>query len=242
MFFFREHAVSFLRRRGHETLEAADSQTALALAEQHRPAAAVIDIVLSPSPHAPDRKEGNEGIELARRLKRLSPALAVVLVSGYGDRSDAILQLVAEGVRGLAYLVKGYRTTPSTLLQALEDARAGHVMIRAGEPGETVALAGRFWARLTPDERGYVRRAVALLPGLTAREREIAYAIAHAQTISGIAIALNISPPTVEKHVNHIYSKLELDRADRQQPPLRKSLLLAKACWLLDMLSNGEGA
>ncbi len=239
--FFREGVGGFLRRRGYVTLEAADSQTALALAERHRPAAVIIDIVLPSAPRAADSKEDNEGVELTRLLKRMAPTMAVVLVSELGDRSDAVLQLVTEGVRGLAYLAKGYRTGPAALLQALEETRASHVIIRANEPSSGTVLAKRFWARLTPEERHYVRRAVALLPHLTVRERQTAYAIAHAQTISSIATALNIAPPTVEKHVNHIYGKLELDEAALQQPPLRKSLLLAKACWLLELLGDDNG-
>lgn len=238
--FFRESIASFLKRRHFATLEAGDGESALELAVRYKPLAALIDVVLPEHPHDKARKEHSFGVELARQLKRTDPMMAVVLLSAYGDRSDAVLKLAAEGVRGLAYLIKGYRTGTAALLRALEETRAGHVMIQANEPNQTASLAERFWARLTPEERGFVRRAVELFPTLSPREREIAYAFAHAQTIEGVATDLNISVPTVEKHVNHIYSKLELDRMALRQSPLRKSLLLAKACWLLDLLGGEE--
>lgn len=238
--FFREGVVSFLRRNGLTTLEAADAESAYALAVQRRPDAAVVDIILPERPDAPTRRDQNQGIDLVRRLKRADPTMAVVVLSAFGDRSEALLRLALEGVRGVAYLVKG--CPARLLLQGLDEARAGHIMIKATDPGELADLAEKYWSQLTSLEREYIRRAVELFPTLTEREQAVALELAHAQTVEGAAVALNIAMTTIEKHIHHLYAKLGLDEADQQQPPLRKSLLLAKACWLLDMLGNGREA
>ena len=238
--FFRGFVASFLRRRHFEVLETADSQSACDLAAHNHPVVAIVDIVIPERPNTPARTSRNQGIELARRLKQADRSMGVVICSGFPDRSRAVLELAAEGVRGLAYIVKGFRSGPAVLLQAIEEARAGHIMIRSDEPDGATALANQFWARLTAKEQELIGRAMGLIPTLSAREREVAFALAHAQTVQGTADLLGMAENTAEKHVNHIYKKLELDRADREEPPLRKSILLAKVCWLLEMQDDRE--
>ena len=239
--FFRESIAAFLKRHNYATLEAADLHSAYELAIQNRPSLAIVDIVLPPAPHEPPLATRNVGIELVRRLKQQDARMGAVLFSAYGNRSRAVLQLAVEGVHGLAYIMKGYRSGRVELLQALEEVRAGHIMIRVDELDETAQLADRLWKRLTLEERELVGRAVVLFPTLSDRECDVARALAHGQTVEAAGTMLSISARTVEKHINHIYSKLELDRADAFDPSLRKSLLLAKAVWLLDMLESEEG-
>lgn len=236
--FFREGIVSFLRRNGLTALEADNAEAAYALAVQHRPGAAVVDIILPERFDSPARRDQNQGIDLVRRLKHAVPTMAVVVLSAFGDRSEVLLRLALEGVRGVAYLVKG--CPPRLVLQGIEEARAGHIMIKATDSGELAGLAEKLWASLTTPEREHVRRAVALFPTLTEREQAVALQLAHAQTVGGVAASLNIAVTTAEKHIHHLYAKLGLDEVDQYQPPLRKSLLLAKACWLVDMLSSGR--
>jgi DNA-binding NarL/FixJ family response regulator len=240
--FFRRSVVSLLKRRRYETLEAADAQSAYQLAVDKLPGAVVVDIVLPERPHIRSRTDDNHGVELVRLLKTTDPSIAAVLVSAFPDRSHVILPLASAGVRGLAYLIKGIGTNGSVLLQALRETRAGYVLIRTDEPGGAAALAARFRRYLTEDEMALIGRASVLFPTLTNREVEVAYLLAHAQTVEGVAVRLNISPDTAEKHISRIYHKLELDRADDYNPSLRKSLLLAKTCWLLDLLGNTNGA
>lgn len=66
---------------GHEVLVAYDAQRALALARQHCPSVAFLDMAM------PDM----DGLELARRLREeFDPAdLALVMISGYGQGQDA---------------------------------------------------------------------------------------------------------------------------------------------------------
>ena len=202
---FRGAVVSFLQRQQFETLEAADAQSALDLAVAHNPDAAIVDIVLPAYPRARPQQDHNQGIELARQLKRHDPTLGIVLFSAFGDRSDVVLQLAVEGMRGLAYLMKGYRSGTGVLLQALEETQAGHIMIRSDEPGAAQALAEKFWARLSPQEAPYVRRAIELFPTLTAREQEVAFTLAQAQTVQSTAGTLNITEGNGRKaHQPHL--------------------------------------
>lgn len=239
--FFRESVVAFLKRHNYTTLEAADVRSAYELALQAHPAVAIVDIVLPAEPHQPAQADQNQGIELVRRLKKLDARMGAILVSAYGNRSRAVLQLAVEGFHGLAYITKGYASGPAVLLQALNETRAGHVLIRVNEEDETSQLAARLWKRLTAEERELVGRAVSLFPTLSDREREVARALAHGQTVEAVAKTLTISVATAEKHINHIYNKLELNRAEAYNPPLRPAVLLAKAVWLLDMLESGDG-
>lgn len=62
--------------------------------------------------------------------------MGIVLFSAYEDRGAEIWELIREGARGIAYMLKGSR--PERLRQALEDTRAGHVILdgdaAAGKP------------------------------------------------------------------------------------------------------------
>jgi len=60
---------------GFEVLEASDGETGLAILDQHKPAAAVIDFLMP----------GMNGAEVARRAQLRRPGLPIILVSGYSD-------------------------------------------------------------------------------------------------------------------------------------------------------------
>lgn len=234
--FFREGMRGYLERKGFETLEANDGASAIRLAHANKIDAAIVDIVLSTHPQSRPEISRNEGIKLARELKLTFPSMGVLIFSAYKDRGNEVLDLAADGIRGLAYLVKG--THPLKVLNALLETCKGQVVLDSQIQNNADTLGHELWKKLTPDELPWIRQAVNLFPTLTPREREIAWLLADSRTIQGIADALSISTKTVEKHTNHIYSKLYLKKVDRFDPPMRKALLLAKACWLIDLEGN----
>jgi DNA-binding NarL/FixJ family response regulator len=234
-FFFREGLVSFLKRNGFEVIEAADVLSAHAVAVQRRPDVAIVDIVLPPTPGGPRRSDDNLGVDLIRLLKGDLPLLAAILISGFPDRSQAVLSLALAGIHGLAYIVKGQDGGREVLLQAIEETQAGHVVIRAGDAEVAPMLSRTLRGQLLPEEQALVDRAKGLFAGLSSREKEIAFLLAHAKTPAAVAAQLSISQATVERHITNLYSKLELDRADDLKPPLRKAVLLARVCWLVDL-------
>ena len=56
--------------------EAADAATAMRLADEHHPTLAILDLDLGPGPN---------GIDLAHGLRRLIPAIAIIILSSYQD-------------------------------------------------------------------------------------------------------------------------------------------------------------
>lgn len=214
-------------------LEAGDEERAYALALEHQPHAAVVDIVIPPAANVRANIDKSVGIQLVRRLKALDPSMAIVVFSAHEDRGAEIWELVREGTRGIAYLFKGVR--PERLLQALKDTVAGRVVLDGIAATGRPKLSQEILNRLTPEERPWVEMAVVLMPTLSDREWEIALRLAFSQNISGIANALGIAYKTVENHVSHVYEKLGLNDVDQRAPALRKSSLLAKACMIYDL-------
>ena len=79
--------------------------------------------------------------------------LGVVLFSAYEDRGREVLEMVRQGVRGLAHKLKG--CPPKALLEAINEVRLGRVLIDP-EVTNPHSLADEFRARLTAEERPWV--------------------------------------------------------------------------------------
>ncbi|MFN2138447.1 MAG: response regulator transcription factor [Candidatus Promineifilaceae bacterium] len=236
--FAREGMAVYLKRKGYECDEAADSAGALAVAFKQPFDAAIVDIVLPPKQGAPADMSGSEGINLARKLKQAYPQLGVVVFSAFNDRGREVLQLAADGTRGLAYMVKGAH--PDRVLEALRATCDGQVVLGPQVLDYSSAMSKELWAMLSEEEAPWVGEAVVRCHELTEREMEVAELLAGSFTTQGIADALGISLKTVEKHTNRIYSKLRLSDVDRRDPPLRKALLLAKTCWLYELQEKSD--
>lgn len=236
--FVREGMAAYFARRGYETVEAGDGAAALALAGDGGCQAAVVDIVIPEKEGQPADMGGSEGVRLARELKRAFPDLGVLVFSAFDDRGREVLELAASGMRGLAYLVKGAH--PDKVLEALCEACEGKVVLAPEVLHYGPRMARELRNMLSPQESRWVREAVSRCKDLTPREMEVALLLAASRTTQGIAEALDISAKTVEKHTNHIYAKLNLSDVDKLDPPLRKALLLAKACWLDELQGSSE--
>ncbi len=231
--FNRDGLALYLRGYGYQTLEAGDAETAYELAAAHRPDSAVVDIVMPAVPGGPAQIGRSVGVGLARRLKALDPAMGVVLFSAYEDRGGEIWELIREGVHGVACVLKGSR--PERLRQALDDARAGHVILDGDAALGKSQLVQELRDYLSPLERPWVERAVRLMPTLSPREEDVVRRLAASHNTQGIIETLGISQKTVEHHVSNLYDKLGLSEADTIAPTLRKATLLAKACMLYDL-------
>ncbi len=73
----------FLRRSGHQVLDASDGREGLALAGEKKPDLIISDI----------RMPGMNGLDLLERLKVRTPTTPVVLITGHGDISTAVAAL-----------------------------------------------------------------------------------------------------------------------------------------------------
>jgi DNA-binding NarL/FixJ family response regulator len=165
-----------------------DYDSLLAAVESENPDVAVTDIRMPPT-------GTDEGIRAAERLRESSPATGVVLLSQYADPSYA-LAFLERGSEGRAYLLKERVSDLAQLRGAIfEVHRRGSVI----DPKVVEALvAARSRAAQSP------------LGRLTPREQEVLDAMAQGKNNAGIAATLGLTERAVEKHINSIFSKLDL--------------------------------
>jgi DNA-binding NarL/FixJ family response regulator len=173
---------------------ATDGPQALRLIEQEHPDVAILDI----------RMPEFGGIEILKRLAGSETAPAVILYTGYPERS-LLLESLDVGARG--FLLK--ESVPSDLMRAVRVVAKGGTYI---DP----ALAGVL---ASP-------QAAERLVGLTKREREILRLLADGMRNQEIGKTLSISPATVATHVQHVMAKLEADtRTQAVASALRQALI-----------------
>jgi DNA-binding NarL/FixJ family response regulator len=147
---------------------------------------------------------GLGGIEVLERVRAAGDRPAVILYTGYRERS-LLLEALDAGARG--FLLKE--------APLVDLARAIRVVARGGTYVDP-ELAGL----LTGQE------ATTRLVTLTKREREILRLIADGMRNEEIGQALSISPLTVRTHVKHAMEKLEADtRTQAVASALRQSLI-----------------
>jgi two-component system, response regulator PdtaR len=101
---------SALQAAGYETIEARDGAEAVALAREHAPDLAVLDV----------KMPNLDGIEAARRITS-AQQIPIVLVTAYSD-SALVERAIGAGI--YAYLVKPFRE--SEIVPAIETAVARH--------------------------------------------------------------------------------------------------------------------
>jgi DNA-binding NarL/FixJ family response regulator len=154
------------------------------------PDAVITDIRMPPGHHM-------EGIEAARAIRADHPRIGVVVLSQHTDQSYAF-ELLRDGAAGLAYLLKDRLGDVEDLVHALREVSAGGSVI---DPVVIDALVARRARSASP------------LTGLTARELDVLREMAQGRTNAGIEAALHLSASTVEKHVNAIFTKLQLTDA-----------------------------
>ncbi|MFI0482535.1 response regulator [Actinomadura sp. 9N215] len=166
--------------------EAADGQQAIALAAEHRPDIALVDIQMPVL----------DGIEATRRIvadRRLA-GVRVVILTNYG-LDEYIFRALRAGASG--FLLKD--THPAELLQALRVAERGDALL---SPAVTRRLISEFVAR-PPDAL-----AAAGMEPLTNREREVVALVAHGLNNDEIAETMVLSPTTAKTHVSRAMTKL----------------------------------
>ncbi|MGH8976745.1 MAG: response regulator transcription factor [Acidimicrobiia bacterium] len=137
----------------------------------------------------------DEGVRAALALRDESPSVGVVVLSQYADPAYA-LALLERGSEGRAYLLKERVSDPGQLVHAItEVARGGSVI-------DPVVVESLVKAR--------AQRPASPVDRLTPREREVLEQMAQGRNNAGIAQALHLSERAVEKHINALFSKLDL--------------------------------
>jgi len=164
--------------------EAADAQTALALAPKTRPRVVIMDLEMP----------GMDGIAATRQMRKTAPNAKVILLSAHDEEKDVVEALTAAGAGG--YLLKS--DAPDELLSAVRAVSAGG---RYLSPSVAPLLLRRLGdPAATRDGE----------PRLTNREREVLRLVGQGATSKEIAVQLGMSPKTAQVHRDNLKSKLNL--------------------------------
>jgi DNA-binding NarL/FixJ family response regulator len=174
----------------------------LAIEAEH-PDVVVTDIRMPPT-------RDDEGLRVAAELRDSHPEIGVVVLSQYLEPRYA-LDLLARGSDGRAYLLKERIHDRTDLTAAIEATAAGSSVIDAKVVEMLVTARSRV--------------ADSPLAGLTPRERAILGEIAQGKSNSAIAQSLTLSKRAVEKHINSLFTKLELPEAEDVSRRVKAALL-----------------
>ncbi|MDX3100871.1 response regulator [Nonomuraea angiospora] len=186
----REGMVRMLELAGIQVVAtASDSEGLLAAVEEHQPDLAVVDVRMPPT-------QTDEGMRAALVVRERWPRVAVLVLSQYVEEQYATELLVGES-SGLGYLLKDRVANFREFLEAVRRVAAGGTAL---DP----EVVSQLLVRRRPDS----------LSRLSAREREVLTLMAEGKSNAGIALGLAISESAVAKHINGIFTKLDLPTTD----------------------------
>ncbi|MEV0586908.1 response regulator transcription factor [Nonomuraea sp. NPDC050310] len=182
----REGLVRLLGSAGIEVVAAvADAEELLRAVDEHEPDLVVTDVRMPPT-------HTDEGLRAALVLRQQRPGLAVLVLSQYVEERYAT-QLLATATARVGYLLKDRVADVTEFLEALQRVASGGT-----------ALDPEVVAQLL------IRGNSGPLDRLTPREIDVLRLMAEGRANSGIATTLVISESAVAKHINNIFTKLDL--------------------------------
>lgn len=173
------------------------------------------DVVVTDIHMPPDLSD--DGIRVARDLRRQRPATGVVVLSSRDDPQHAI-DLLEDGAHGRAYLLKERVAEPGQLVDAVRQVAAGGSVIDPRVVDALLRAASRASATATPT-----------LAALSPRETEVLTAMAGGANNTAIAAQLFLTVRAVERHINSIFAKLGLGEEPDYHRRVRAVLLFLAA-------------
>jgi len=166
-----------------------DAESLLAAVTEHQPDAVIADVRMPPA-------HTDEGIRAALVIRQQWPQVAVLVLSQYVEERYAA-DLLSANTSRVGYLLKDRVADVAEFVAALRRVADGGTAL---DP-EVVA---QLLLRRKNDPAGR----------LTPREREVLALMAEGRSNSDIATALVVSDSAVAKHINSIFTKLDLSAAD----------------------------
>ncbi|HWD73577.1 MAG TPA: response regulator transcription factor [Solirubrobacteraceae bacterium] len=165
---------------------AADADDVVRKTRAHRPAVVVTDIQMPPG-------RADDGLRAALEIRVSQPDVGVLVLSQFLEDRYA-LELVGDRAEGVGYLLKDRVGDIKSFTEAVRRVAAGGTVL---DPAVVARLVGR-------------RRNQSAVETLSPREREVLDRMAEGWSNQGIAEALVITVPAVERHVTGIFAKLGL--------------------------------
>ena len=186
----REGLVRLLGINGFEVVEAVgDGEQLVDAVRRHEPDLVIADVRMPPT-------YTSEGLRATLTIRERWPDVAVLVLSQYVEERYAS-DLLSRETSGVGYLLKDRIADVVEFVDALRRVASGGTAL---DPEVVAQILVRN--RQRPLER------------LTAREREVLAIMSEGRSNSGIAAALVISESAVAKHVNSIFTKLDLATVD----------------------------
>ena len=189
----REGLAQLLGRLGHEVVATVgDADGLLDAVRRQQPDVSVIDVRMPPT-------FTDEGMRAAAQLRAELPSTALLVLSQHVSHGYAT-ELLASGEGGVGYLLKDRVGEVAEFVDALQKVAAGGTVL---DPQVIAQLLQRH-------------RDSSALARLTARERQVLSLMAEGHANAAIARSLVVSSAAVAKHVNNIFSKLDLTQAENE--------------------------
>lgn len=183
----REGLIRLLQAHDCTVVAAVDNGPDLQAAlTQHAPDVAVVDVRLPPT-------FTDEGLQAAIAARSHVPGLPILVLSQHVEQLYA-RELLSDDTGGVGYLLKDRVFDIGQFIEAVQRVAAGGT---AMDP----AVISQLLARR--DQSGSLAQ-------LTPREREVLAEMAEGRSNSAIAQRLYITEKAVSKHINNIFTKLDL--------------------------------
>jgi DNA-binding NarL/FixJ family response regulator len=183
--------------------ECVDGEQLLAAIDRDEPDVVVTDIRMPPS-------GVDEGIRVANRLRRTHPQVGVLVLSQFAEPEYA-LALLEEGSDRRAYLLKERVNDRQAIVSAVRAVAGGGSAFDAKVVEGLVAARGGG--------------AASPLKALSPRELEVLGEVAQGKSNAAVAESLVLTKSAVEKHINSIFSKLNLAGAQDVSQRVKAALL-----------------
>jgi DNA-binding NarL/FixJ family response regulator len=183
----RDGLARILRAHDIEVAAAVGDAVALARAlEDERPDIAILDVRMPPT-------FTNEGLVAAIEARARRPGMPVLVLSQYVEQLYA-RELMRSGADGVGYLLKDRVAEVAAFVDAVRQVAGGGTVL---DPDVVTAMLSRH-------DRSQA------LARITAREREVLALMAEGRSNAAIAGQLVVSAKAVDKHINSIFTKLDL--------------------------------
>ena len=166
------------------------------------------DVVLTDIRMPPDHLD--EGVQFASYCRTHHPQVGIILLSQYAQPTY-VKALLEQGAERRGYLLKERVADVDELAAAVRTVAGG------GSAMDPKVIEAMLHAKASSGDDRIER--------LTRRELEVLAAMAQGRNNTAIAEALVVSQRAVEKHINSIFSKLDLNGEQRHHPRVQAVLV-----------------